>query len=222
MRTSKQFYTELTAEGLSKRKKASYTKKELNYLKKILNKKDKILDLACGYGRFTIPLAKQGYNIEGIDITPSLIKKAKQDAKKEKVKVIFKVGDIRKLPYKNEIFNKIICMWSAFLELSKKSDQIKALKEIIRILKKDGFVFLEMSPPIKKIRGKIIDKKTGVELIIKKDITIGKISDIESPAMYRHNKKTFMDLFKKIKIKRYKISVSNFGGRKRLLVRFWK
>ena len=222
MKTSKQFYTELTAEGLSKRKKSIHTKKELIYLKKILNKKDKILDLACGYGRFTIPLAKQGYSIEGIDITPSLIKKAKKDAKREKVNIIFKIGDMRKLPYKKESFDKIICMWSAFLELSKKIDQVKSLREIVRILKNEGSAFLEMAPPIKKTTGEITYKDIGDGLIIKGNITLGKIAGIEAPPMYKHNKKTLQELFRKVKIKEYRISVNKFGGRDRLLVQFWK
>ena len=35
-------------------------------------------------------------------------------------------------------------MWSAFIELPNKKDQIKALKEILRVLNKDGFALLEM------------------------------------------------------------------------------
>jgi 2-polyprenyl-3-methyl-5-hydroxy-6-metoxy-1,4-benzoquinol methylase len=81
MRTPQQFYRELGARGLALRKKPENTKSELNFLKKILDKKQKILDLACGYGRFTIPLAKEGYDIQGLDLSPDLLKKAREDAK---------------------------------------------------------------------------------------------------------------------------------------------
>jgi len=209
MKTSKEFYTELKVEGLAQRKKLVHTKKELADLKRILDKKQKILDAACGYGRFTIPLAKAGYQIGGIDITPIFIKKARELAKKDKLNIKFKIGDIRKLPYKDNSFDIIICMWSAFLELNKKSDQLKAIKKMSRALKKNGFVFMEMSPPFKKLKGRIVDKKSKDEIIIKKNITIGKTSNIESPAMYRHNKKTLVDLFKKTKTKRYKIDITN-------------
>jgi len=223
MSTSKEFYTKLTAEGLSNRKTASQTRSELSVLKKILNKKDKILDLACGYGRITIPLFRQGYNIDGIDITPSLINKAKKDALREKLNIKFRVGDMRKLPYKEKSFDKIICMWSAFLELSRKEDQIKAVREMYRALKDGGSVFLEMAPSLRRTSGKIVYKdKPEDEIIIKKYVTVGKMDGIERPVLYKHKKRTLENLLKKAKIKKYKIGEKEFGWRKRLLVQFWK
>src|SRR3989344_9181944 len=113
MKTSKQFYKELGAEELASRKKLEHTNSELTYLKRFLNKKQRILDLACGYGRFTIPLARAGYNIEGLDLSPNLLKKAKNDARKEKLKIKFIEGDMTKLPYADGTFDTVICMWSA-------------------------------------------------------------------------------------------------------------
>jgi ubiquinone/menaquinone biosynthesis C-methylase UbiE len=220
MKDSKQFYKELTAEGLAKRKPKKYTKKELNYLKKNLTKRDQILDLACGYGRFTIPLAKEGYNIEGIYISPNLIKKAKRD--KENLKIKFKIGDMRRLPYKNNSFDKIICMWSAFLELHKKQDQVKALKEMFRVLKIDGSALIEM-PKATKLKYKIFkDEKSGDEIIFKDKISRGVLGGVEMRPMYNHNKKTLIELMEKIKMEKYKVFLDNFGGRERLFLQFWK
>jgi len=206
MKTSLQFYKELGAEKLAARKSELHTKKELSYLKKFLRKNQNILDLACGYGRFTIPLAKQGYTIQGIDISPNLIAKAKKTSKKERLNIKFQIGDMRKLSYKNNSFNSIICMWSAFIELSKEKDQIKALKEMLRILKKGGFAFLEMPKP----------EKT------KEKVVISKIEGVEAVPMYRQNKTTLTKLMKTIKPQKYAIFIDNFGGRDRLLVLFWK
>jgi ubiquinone/menaquinone biosynthesis C-methylase UbiE len=221
MKTSKKFYTELKVEGLALRKKKIHTKKELSYLVKILNKKDKILDLACGYGRFTIPLAKKGYDIEGIDITPSFIKRAKKDAKKEKVNINFKVGDMRKLPYKDNSFNKIICMWSAFIELANRRDQLKAVKEMKRVLIPGGFAFIDMPLP-KKRSLTYKNEKEGDEYFVKGKLTLGKIGNIEKMPQYIHDKKTLTNLMKTCKIKRFKIGKYKFGGRDRFLLQFWK
>ena len=221
-KTSKQFYTELGHAGLAERKTKTQTKKELTYLLKLLEKNKKILDLACGYGRFTIPLAKKGYDIEGIDITPALIQKAKETARKDRLEVKFRIGDMRKLPYENESFDSVICTWTAFSELYQEKDQVIAIKEILRALRRKGFAFIETryertAPKfIKDVDGDIEIRKIGKRAIV------GNISGIETMPQYAHNKSTLRNLMKKSKVKRYKIRVGDFGGRRRLLLQFWK
>src|SRR5690349_5266808 len=39
-----------------------------------------ILDLCCGYGRHAIPLAQQGYNIVGLDLSEVLLQLARTEA----------------------------------------------------------------------------------------------------------------------------------------------
>ena len=226
MKTAKQFYTELTPEKLAKRKKEEFTKKELAYIERILNKKMRILDLGCGYGRFTIPLAKRRYNIKGIDITPSFIKKAKSMARKNKVKIEFRTGDMRKLPYKENSFDAIICMWSVFVELTSKSDQLKSIKEMLRVLSDEGFAIIEMPIPIKlRTKEKIVEYKSiGDKFVFRKDkrIVTGKIAGIEARPAYAHNKQTLISLMKQAKIKKFRVFIDEFGGRNRLFLKFYK
>jgi ubiquinone/menaquinone biosynthesis C-methylase UbiE len=226
MITVKKFYTKLKPEGLAIRKKKESTKKEISYLKKYLNKKQRILDLACGYGRLAIPLAKQGYNIKGVDITPIMIKKAKESAKKEKLKIEFKIGDMKNLPYKDNSFDAIICMWSVFIELTNKKEQLKSIKEILRVLSKNGFVLIDMPCPLNFRKSEKIIKygKVGDEFIYNKKTRIvkSKIAGMEARPSYMQDKKTLSELMRKSKIKQYKIFVNKFGGRSRLFLQFWK
>ena len=46
-------------------------------------KNSKILDLSCGIGRHSIPLAKRGYKVIGYDISSLYLKKAREWAKRE-------------------------------------------------------------------------------------------------------------------------------------------
>ena len=222
MKTPRKFYTELTSKGLAKRKSEIDTKKELIDLKKKLNKNKTILDLGCGYGRLTIPLAKEGYKIEGIDITPSFIKQAIKNAKKLKLDIKFRIGDIRKLPHKKESFDIVICMWSVFLELTKINDQISALKEISRILNHNGLAIIEMAPSKKFYV--IKDDEIGDlrKLNEKTRLVTGKISGITAMPHYFHNNKTLKSILTKAKIKNFKINEELFGGRNRLILQFWK
>ena len=53
----------------------------------------KTIDLGCGTGNYSIYLASVGFDVTGIDISPTAIKIAKQNAKKKKVKCNFLVAD---------------------------------------------------------------------------------------------------------------------------------
>ena len=226
MKTPKQFYTELTAKGLAKRKEKSMHKAEFSDLKRFLNKKQRILDLGCGYGRFTIPLRRDEYDVKGIDITPALIKEAILKSEKAKMKIDFRIGDMLELPYKKESFDAIICMWSVFMELTKELDQLKAIKEMLRVLSKNGFALIEMPVPYQNKKEVDIIKyeKDNDEIIFKKDsrIVTGKFSGIEIMPSYKHDKKTLSRLMKESKIKKFKIFITKFEGRKRLFLQFWR
>ena len=220
--TPQKFYKKLGAGGLALRKKPEQTKSELLFLKKLLNKKQRILDLACGYGRFTIPLARAGYNIEGLDLSPNLLKKAKNDARKEKLKIKFIEGDMTKLPYADGTFDTVICMWSAFIELTKKKDQINALNEMLRVLDKRGFAFIEQAVP-QRLFTNLKTNRTDVKPQKLKGRVVQSIVDgVLATPMYMHNLTTMNRLMKKVKPRKYKISVKKFGGRPRTLIWMWK
>jgi len=87
------------------------TKNILKMLKEHGVKSGKVLEIGCGNGRICIPLAKKGFDVTGIDISPIYIEDAKKKARKHKVKAKFIIGDMRNLPriFKKEKFD-IKCM----------------------------------------------------------------------------------------------------------------
>ena len=44
---------------------------------------ERILDIACGFGRHSLELARRGFSVTGVDITPSYIEFAREEAKRE-------------------------------------------------------------------------------------------------------------------------------------------
>jgi 2-polyprenyl-3-methyl-5-hydroxy-6-metoxy-1,4-benzoquinol methylase len=54
----------------------------------------KTIDIGCGTGNYAIYFAKEGYEVTGIDISPSAISIAKKKASERKVECNFLVGDI--------------------------------------------------------------------------------------------------------------------------------
>jgi SAM-dependent methyltransferase len=101
----------------------------------------RVLDLGCGSGRHTIYLAKQGFNVYGIDISKSGIEITKNWLNKEGFKANLKIGDIyKKLPYPDDFFDAIISTQTLHHERLKKIR--KLIKEMERILKPEGVIFV--------------------------------------------------------------------------------
>jgi len=117
-------------------------------MKKLINwgKKDVVLDAGCGSGRFLSLLSPFVKEIHGIDISEEALKIAKT-IKATNVKI--EKGSILKIPYKNGVFDKVICI--DVIEHIKNDE--KALKEIKRVLKSNGegviyFVAGKLNPKI--------------------------------------------------------------------------
>ena len=113
---------------------------EWKFVFKLLNpqKGDKICDIACGGGTLSLKIAEKGCEVHGIDISEFMIKKAKNFAIIEHIRCEFVVGDAEYLPYKSGYFDKIVCNCS----LEHFQNDIKALKEMNRILRENGYIVL--------------------------------------------------------------------------------
>jgi len=57
------------------------------------------LDLGCGTGTSSLALASAGWRVTGVDFVPRAIRIAKQKAKRQNLKVDFRVGDVTGLHY---------------------------------------------------------------------------------------------------------------------------
>jgi 2-polyprenyl-3-methyl-5-hydroxy-6-metoxy-1,4-benzoquinol methylase len=84
--------------------KAESTRLEVDGLVRILEefkapKHSRILDVSCGIGRHSIPLAERGYNVLGLDLSPLFVAKANTTAKARKVnsRAKFRVADVREI-----------------------------------------------------------------------------------------------------------------------------
>jgi len=97
--------------------------------------------LGCGSGRHLIYLAKKSFNVYGIDISKSGIEIAKNWLKKEKLKANLKIGNIyKKLPYKDNFFEAIIC--TNVLHHNKIKKIRRLIKEIERILVAPALIYI--------------------------------------------------------------------------------
>lgn len=107
-------------------------------LKKYNITKGKCLELGCGNGRISINMAKQGFDVTGVDISELYIKEARKKAARMRVKANFMKGDLRKMEkIVHGKFDVVISIWTSIGFYDRKTDEM-IFKKVARLLKKNG------------------------------------------------------------------------------------
>jgi ubiquinone/menaquinone biosynthesis C-methylase UbiE len=101
----------------------------------------KVLDLGCGSGRHVVYLAKNGFDVYGLDVAPVGLKITKDWLKQEKLKANLKLGSFfKKLPYKDNFFGAIVAVQA--ISHGRIENIRKVIKEMERVLKPNGLLFI--------------------------------------------------------------------------------
>lgn len=107
------------------------------------NKVKRVLDLGCGAGRNTWYLANHGFEVYGLDNAPTGLKILKKALQERGLKAELRVGDaFTKLPYVDNFFDAVISV--QVMQHAKEPTIIKAIKEIIRVVKPNGLIFITL------------------------------------------------------------------------------
>ena len=119
------------------------TLKQVRVVKRLLGlrKGRRVLDVPCGMGRLTIPMARMGYMMTGVDICAPYIRKARRQAKKEDLDIRFTHKDMRQINYDSEfdaVFN-----WFTSLGYFSDTDNLNFCKKVLRALKPGGKFLIE-------------------------------------------------------------------------------
>lgn len=100
-----------------------------------------VLDLACGPGRYAIPLAQAGYAVTGVDLTPFLLDKAREGADRAGVNVEWIEQDMREF-VRPSAFDLAINVFTSFGYFEDPAENRLVLDNIQASLKPGGmFVF---------------------------------------------------------------------------------
>ncbi len=147
----KQWYEELFENYALKYDNEIYTKGtqgECDFIEKEINfnKNIKILDIGCGTGRHSRELAKRGYNVTGIDLSKSLLNRAREIALKEGLNIDFQIQDARKLKFADEFDLVIMLCEGGFSLMETDEMNYQILQNATRALKENGrFIFTTLN-----------------------------------------------------------------------------
>ncbi len=103
-----------------------------------------VLDVACGYGRHALHLARQGLRVVGLDLSDYLLGLATARAAAENSPARFVRADMRVLPF-GEVFDAAVCLGGSFGQFANEDEDLALLTETARALKPGGKFLLDVA-----------------------------------------------------------------------------
>lgn len=116
------------------------------YLKQVERFGDPVLELACGTGRLTLPLARQGYRITGLDVSAPMLEQARVKAAQQDLTIRWIHADCRDYDL-GETFATIIFPYNSFLHLHDRDSIEATFARIRRHLAKSGRFMMDTFNP---------------------------------------------------------------------------
>src|SRR5262245_60234703 len=102
-----------------------------------------VLDVGCGTGVVAITAARIGARGRGLDLTPELLERARENARIAGVEIDFLEGDVEALPFADATFDVVL---SQFGHMFAPRPEI-AVREMLRVLKPGGTIAFATWPP---------------------------------------------------------------------------
>ena len=112
-----------------------------------------VLELGCGTGRITMPLAKAGVDVVGIDRSAAMLERASRRLAKSRTlraaaSLQFVRGDIRGLPFADAAFPMVLAPYGILQSLTRPRDLTAALASVARVIAPGGTFGLDLVPDV--------------------------------------------------------------------------
>lgn len=100
-----------------------------------------ILDVGCGVGRHLVYLGERGFQVAGVDISPSGIRLAQEACAERQIIADVRVSAMPTLPWADEMFDAAISTSAIHHQL--RTGMVQTLTEIWRVLKPGGLLLVD-------------------------------------------------------------------------------
>lgn len=126
-----------------------------------------VVELACGTGRITVPVAKVGVSVIGVDGSAGMLEVAREYAAAEGVSelVDLRLGDLRKPPVKERVA-LVLIPFRSLLHMTTETDRARALTAARSLLVPGGRLVFDVFAPAKEdidaTNGRWLEREPGI------------------------------------------------------------
>ena len=137
------FFDGLYANVLPKTYDDAQSLEQARMVKRLLRvrKGQRVLDCPCGMGRLTLPLAKTGLAMTGVDLTPSYLRRARRQAKRAGLDVRFLRRDMRAIDFDAEFHGAF--NWFGSFGYFSDEENLDVARRAFRALRPGGRFLIE-------------------------------------------------------------------------------
>jgi SAM-dependent methyltransferase len=146
------YYAERVQEEWTRLTQDAYHRLELEttlrYLEKHLPQRGRILDAGGGPGRYTVELARRGYRVVLLDVTPANLQFARQQIRRAKVQdrveQIIEGSIVDLSRFADSTFDAVLCLGGPLSHVLEPRNRDRAISELIRVGKGGAPVFVSV------------------------------------------------------------------------------
>ena len=109
----------------------------------------RVLELGCGTGRLTVPVARAGAQLVGIDRSAAMLARARQRLRRSRAGALLLRGDIRHLPFRRGTkFAMVMAPYGMLQSLTSERDLRATLLAVHGALRRGGLFAIDLVPDL--------------------------------------------------------------------------
>ncbi len=109
-----------------------------------------VLELGCGTGRLTVPIARVSGCLVGVDRSAAMLRHARRRARRAKMgdRLSLVRGDIRRLPLDGQSFDLVLAPYGVLQSLVRESDLVSSLESVARVTRRGATFGVDLVPDV--------------------------------------------------------------------------
>ena len=109
----------------------------------------RILELGCGTGRLTVPVARTGARIVGVDRSVPMLARARERLHRSRLTAALVRGDIRHLPFRRRCkFSLVMAPYGMLQSLTRERDLRATLAAVASVVERGGLFVIDLVPDL--------------------------------------------------------------------------